>query len=81
MQLINRFDSTIGVFTVPPAGDGFYYFSTYLLVEIDEWAQFEIQVNGEIVCRAESIDQGVSDPQCVAVPVTSWKVCSDTTCD
>ena len=28
---ISRYDSTTGVFTVPPGGDGVYYFSTYLI--------------------------------------------------
>ena len=50
MQSIHRYDSTTGTFTVPPGGDGFYYFSTYLLVVGGEWGDFEIQINGEMLC-------------------------------
>ena len=37
---------------MPPGGDGFYYFSTYLLVESGEMGRFDIEFNGEIVCTA-----------------------------
>ena len=42
------------MFTVPPGGDGFYYFSVYLLVQDAETGSFEIQLNGEVVCMAHS---------------------------
>ena len=29
--IVYRYDGTIGTFTVPPGGDGFYYFSVYYL--------------------------------------------------
>ena len=29
--IVYRYDSTTGTFTVPPGGDGFYYFSVYCL--------------------------------------------------
>ena len=39
---------------MPPGGDGFYYFSTYLLVHDGERGSFEMQFNGEVVCMAHS---------------------------
>ena len=46
----SRYDSTTGTFTVPPGGDGFYYFSMYLLVDEGERADFDIEINGDIFC-------------------------------
>ena len=48
----SRYDNTSGTFTVPPGADGFYYLSTYLLVEDGEFAEFGIRFNGEILCLA-----------------------------
>ena len=35
---------------MPPGGDGFYYLSSYLLIQQGEFAEFAIRFNGEIVC-------------------------------
>ena len=59
MDIICSYDSSTGTFTVPPGGDGFYYFSTYLLVDNGEWARCEIRVNGLRLCTAYT-DQGDS---------------------
>ena len=40
------------MFTVPPGGDGVYYFSTFLLVSPGEWGRFEMRLNGNVVCTA-----------------------------
>ena len=37
---------------MPPGGDGFYYFSTYLLVQSGELGRFDIEFNGEMICEA-----------------------------
>ena len=50
--IVYRFDSTTGTFTVPPGGDGLYYFSVYLTVIQYDYGRFNIQVNGETVCTA-----------------------------
>ena len=55
MNLINRYDSTTGTFTVPPGGDGFYYFSTYLLVVSGKHGYFDMQINGELLCTAQTV--------------------------
>ena len=47
-----RYDSTTGIFTVPPGGDGLYYFSTYFSVVYYEFARFDIRINGETICTA-----------------------------
>ncbi len=47
-----RYDPTTGIFTVPPGGDGLYYFSTYLLVYDGELGWFNIRVDGVILCTA-----------------------------
>ena len=53
MGFICSYDSTTGTFTVPPGGDGFYYFSIYLFVQDGEYGRFDIQINGETLCSAE----------------------------
>ena len=55
MQSINRYDSSTGTFTVPPGGDGYYYFSTYLFVIVEKLARFDIQINGETLCTAQTV--------------------------
>ena len=49
-NFIYRYDSSSGTFTVPPGGEGFYYFSVYLLWYYEEYGYFDIQINGEILC-------------------------------
>ncbi len=49
-HMIARYDPSIGTFTVPPGGEGLYYFSTYVLVDAGEWAHFNIRVNGVNLC-------------------------------
>ena len=45
-----RYDSTTGVFTVPPGGDGVYYFSNYLLVDDGEHGLFDMRFNDDVIC-------------------------------
>ena len=60
-QLINRagckhlsfrYNPDTGIFTVPPGGEGLYYFSTFFSVDAAEYAQFEVVANGNPICRA-----------------------------
>ena len=51
---INRYDSTTGTFTVPSGGDGYYYFSVYLAIEGDAAVVFDVEVNGALLCSANS---------------------------
>ena len=37
---------------MPPGGEGYYYFSIYLTVIAVEFAYFDIQINGELLCTA-----------------------------
>ena len=46
---------------MPPGGDGFYYFSTYLTGIFDEFGLFDIQVNGERLCSVYTDQQGTID--------------------
>ena len=39
---------------MPHSGDGFYYFSVYFLVDSDEFAYFDIQINGNVLCTAQT---------------------------
>ena len=48
----HRYNSATGAFTVPPGGDGLYYFSTYLLTYFGEYGLFTIRVNGANLCTA-----------------------------
>ena len=45
-----RYNSTTGIFTVPPGGDGLYYFSVFFVVNADVRASFDMEVNGEYIC-------------------------------
>ena len=42
---------------MPTGGDGYYYFSLYLLVTYDEWGRFNIEINGEMLCTAQTDQQ------------------------
>ena len=42
------------MFTVPPDGDGLYYFSTYVLSDDGEWGRFDMMLNEDIICTANS---------------------------
>ena len=35
---------------MPPGGDGIYYFSTYMLVQLGETARFDMVLNGDVIC-------------------------------
>ena len=37
---------------MPPGGDGYYYFSAYFAVHWYEFANLEIQIDGEAICTA-----------------------------
>ena len=39
---------------MPSGGDGFYYFSTYLLLAENEYGYFDIQNNGNVLCTART---------------------------
>ena len=61
-----RYDPSTGIFTVPPGGDGLYYFSTYLLVDDGEVGYFNIRVNGEVLCSAVADETAGGDyPQAI----------------
>ena len=47
---ISSYNSTTGVFTVPPGGDGVNYFSTYLYVSDGEYGRFNMMLNDDTVC-------------------------------
>ena len=52
LSLFYRYDSSSGTFTVPAGGDGYYYFSVYLIVWYLEYGYFDVQLNGETICTA-----------------------------
>ena len=47
---------------MPPGGDGFYYFSTYLSISGMENNAFEIHVNGDILCTGYSNEDDTTWP-------------------
>ena len=60
---ISSYNSTTGVFTVPPSGDGVYYFSTYVLVQTGEAATFDMRLNDDVICTTlpDHSNNGASD--------------------
>ena len=44
---------------MPPGGDGYYYFSTYLIVVFEEFGYFDLEINGAQMCTAYT-NQGSS---------------------
>ena len=59
---VYRYNSSTGTFTVPPGGDGFYYFSTYFQVAHLEYGVFDIEINGDVLCTAATDQQDVVGP-------------------
>ena len=57
--LFYRYDSSTGVFTVPPGGDGVYYFSTHLSIDQQGFGIFSTELNDEVICSAKG-DQNTS---------------------
>ena len=39
---------------MPPGGDGYYYFSVFLNVHGDIYVNFDVEVNGELLCTVNS---------------------------
>ena len=52
LSLFHRYDSSSGTFIVPAGGDGYYYFSIYLIVYYYEFGYFDVQLHGETICTA-----------------------------
>ena len=48
--ILNRYDPAMGVFTVPPGGEGHFFLVTDLTVDPNEHAYTDLHVNGEAVC-------------------------------
>ena len=48
---------------MPSGGDGVYYFSTYVLVEDEEYGIFDIQLNDGVICstRPDHNSSGFGD--------------------
>ena len=75
VYFICRYDSTTGTFTVPSGGDGYYYFSVFLVVNNDEFGRFDIQINGETLCSPYGDQHDTpGDPGQVACGATTYAV-------
>ena len=63
---------------MPPGGDGFYYFTTYVLVEAGKYGHFEIELNDTLLCTAfsevqqTSQDDGPTSCSAVTYARESW---------
>ena len=66
---------------MPPGGDGFYYFSVFFLVAPGELAYFEIRINGEALCTAETdqtettANQGQAGCSAASYAMEGWFSC------
>ena len=70
--IVYRYDSTTGTFTVPPGGDGYYFFSVYLFVQGAKSGYFDVELYEEKICTAgsdvtESAISDVDSASCSAV--------------
>ena len=45
-----RYDDSTGVFTVPPGGSGWYYFSAFLRGDDNEYGVFDVTLNDNVIC-------------------------------
>ena len=61
VNLGNVYNSATGVFTVPPGGDGVYYFHAHYLVQAGEAAGFGINRNDDMLCFAEGLGNNGGD--------------------
>ena len=63
MNYFSRYNSTTGEFTVPPGGDGLYFFYMNLRLSDQESAYFRIMKNAAEACRAvtDFDNAGVND--------------------
>ena len=39
---------------MPPGGDGYYYFSAYMRTVRDEISDFNVEINGDVICTVSS---------------------------
>ena len=78
---ISSYDSTTGVFTVPPDGDGLYYFSIFLTGDDANFTYFDMNLNDDVICSTflDTSDTGSGDSaagSCSAVvDVVAGDVC------
>ena len=56
---------------MPPGGDGFYYFSVFLLVCPDRAAHFDIEINEEQLCTSGA---DVNDYEMVSCDAVAYAV-------
>ena len=58
-----RYSTATGSFTVPPGGEGIYYFSTFVTVNYGEYGRFEIHLNDDVICSMfpDQSNNGESD--------------------
>ena len=68
LPIVYRYDNTTGIFTVPPGGDGFYYFSVFLMVVGAESSLFDVEHNGQLICTVYS--------DLTESPASDWEVTS-----
>ena len=52
---------------MPSGGDGFYYFSVYLLVGDRKYATCNMQINGDVICTAQTDQEDTPSNEGVAV--------------
>ena len=69
------YDSSSGTFTVPPGGDGFYYFSVFLTAVGDESAYFDVEINGQLFCTVFSdLTESPTDTEMISCSADTYAV-------
>ena len=76
LLIVYRYDSTIGTFTVPSGGEGFYYFSAFLIADGGELVIFDVELNGDLICTVFSDlqDSPATDSQLTACNGVAYAV-------
>ncbi len=57
---LSRYNTSTGVFTVPPGAGGMYYFSVFMQIDYHTKGVFKLRLNDDTQCRARGDSDGAN---------------------